>query len=264
MFCSDNSIDFWERDDDQNNYAIMLAHGGNRKLVQYMIDKMLNATGLVAQWIAHQYLMKYQKTGDSDGNRFVHIAARSGHYNLITRSIILFDQNACLQNNEGETVLHILAKNVYGPTEDLTRAMEKLVKNFPDLLLIEDKNGQLPLHIAVSHAYDVDFLKSLWELTVKAAGEDKIFSKDPQMALGLIESTIEKSCMHILKFVLDRSRHLLNGCGVRLLNRLCGQHFGSQSDVEIIRLVFFKHYITIDNKQKILFHRIVYFLILRI
>ena len=58
------------------------------------------------------------------------------------------------------------------------------------------------------------------------------------MAISLIENTIDKSCMAILKFVLDNSRHLLDEFGVRLLNSLCGQHFGSQSDVEIIRFVF--------------------------
>lgn len=229
----------------------MAAHGGNQKLAKYIIDKMLNATGLVAQWIAHKYLMKYQRNYDSEGDRFVHIAAKSGHYNLITRSIILFDQFACLQNNQGETILHILAKNIYGPREDLTEMMEKLVKKFPELLLIEDKNGYLPLHIAVSYAYNVDFVKSLWVLTCKATGDDKIFSKDPKIALRLMDSVIDKSCVTILRFIIGESQHLLKEFGVRLLSRLCSQLFGSQEDVEIIR--FGKSYLVIIVKIKFFF-----------
>lgn len=201
-------------------------------MTQFVIEKMTSASDPNAENIAYDSLMKYQRANDSKGDRFIHVAVQRGNVHLVNRSIIRNKDIVFLQNNDGETIMHILASYCYVQNGDRCTNLKKFANKYPDLLLIEDKKGQLPIHCAVFYSYELEFLKILWDLTVQAGGDDKIFFKDQKMAFDLIANC----SMGVLEFVLEKSRHLSDKFGVRLLNRLCREEMWTDSHLGVIRL----------------------------
>ena len=81
---------------------------------------------------------------DSDGNTPEHICISGDHPSLETL-VQLGTLNVCRQNNLGDTVLH-LACQLPWHQEDITEHVLLFTRSFPDAFLIQNNNGDTPLH----------------------------------------------------------------------------------------------------------------------
>jgi ankyrin repeat protein len=156
---------FWQRDKSNNFLARAAACSGKFRVFEYIIDKMLNDTGLAVIWSALDCLL-YEPC--SAGENTFHEIARRGHFQLVKESraiISMYEQRFSKPNNAGETALHLFCQLEEAKhTENLL----KFVRKYPGLLSIPRNDGKLPIDVMASvHGKHLKLFQQLMDENLK-------------------------------------------------------------------------------------------------
>lgn len=135
--------------------------------------------------------------------------------------------------------MHFLA-NIEMPDDIRMKTLTKIAQDFPHLLLTETDRGQLPLHLAFFWHSELSYIQLLWELTVKAAGDENIFCKKSELAVDAIAYVFFRLNTQTSIFVLNKCSHLLDspGVGSLFLNQFCNEFISTQEHIKFLRLDF--------------------------
>lgn len=206
---------------DDPSYLYQAALSGKQRVVDFMIEKMLE-NGKSMKEILEIPFAREDYSEVTTVEYLLHVLIKNGsNLEFLEKSGTKLDErDICKQNSNGETVLHLLVISSCKKLNPTINLITDLAERYPKLLLIVNKDRQLPLHYAAFYCTrGMRLYQHLLKLTVEASGDPDIFFVDPEVAIA----TLEKAIVLNNSLTGDYLKHfekLLKSHGTRLLHKI--------------------------------------------
>jgi ankyrin repeat protein len=166
---------------------------GKQKSLDFVIEKLLGSGKSLQEILKIPFTFTEDSDEEKVDNLF-HVLAKSSNFlHFFLRHVKSYEgSDFFIQNSNGDTILHRIVQNSVHKLSVKMKLIEKIVEKFPCLLIIENKDGRLPLHLAAFHDSPKQRLYNfLSKLTIKESGNAEIFYSNPDAALSTIIKAIE-------------------------------------------------------------------------
>ena len=165
---------------------------GKLKCLDFVIDLMLENGKSLEEilkipFVVEDYRNKYDKY-------LFHVIASSGnfYYFLNEGKRNFSHQDLCIQTTHGETILHLLVYSYHLKIKEKIKIVSQFAEMCPKLLLIRNKYHRLPVHFAALQDIRGNKLfNHLLKLTIKESGNPDILTENNELALSILEESIE-------------------------------------------------------------------------
>lgn len=206
---------------DDPSYLYQAALSGKQRAVEFMINEILKS-GKSMQDILEIPFSRGDCYEGATLDYLLHVLVQNGS-NLefsIQSQLKLNEQDFYKQNSNGETILHQLVLSPFEKLKPTIKLITDIAKKYPKLLLIKNKNHQLPLHYAAFYCtLGQRLYKHLWNLTVQESGNPDIFFDDPEAAVTTLEKAITINSFLSAEYLKNFERLLVTH-GTRLLHKV--------------------------------------------
>lgn len=201
------------------SYLYQAAQSGKAKVVDFIINLMVQHGKPLNEILKIRFeLQKFD--GMPHHDHMFHLIAKSGNFDCfinIARSYS--DEDFCIQNSDGKTILHILVVSYEHKLNFKIKLISQIVAKHPKLLLIKDKKHRLPLHYAAfCDVLGQKLFNHVHKLTVEASGNPEIFFEDVEVAVETLERAINLN-KGLSEEYLRNFQRLLSSHGARLLQK---------------------------------------------
>lgn len=164
----------------------------NLKTIDFVIEKMVEIGIKFNEILSTNFTTKlyYVETQEN----LIHVLAKSSNFHdFYNRYQHNFDEETfCLQDSNGNSVLHHLVIKAAHKLSEKIKFISKIVEKFPSLLITENCENHLPLHLAAFQDVQGQRLfKHLHKLTEKHSGNSDIFFTNIEAGMSALEKAIE-------------------------------------------------------------------------
>lgn len=199
---------------EDQTYVYQAAISNRQTSLRLIFKKLMNSGKTIDQILMFPFK-------NSSDDFIMHVVARNGNFEGFFRYILpssIAEDNFCVQNSHGETLLHCLLLNVLIRARVKIKLITKLVERCPKLMFIRNNKKQLPLHISfppVSTGQSI--YNHLCKLMVKHDGSPDIFFEDVEVAVATLEEAIlfNTNKMHLL----STFSRVLESHGMKIFNK---------------------------------------------
>lgn len=177
-----------------SSYLYQAAMSGQQKVVDFVIEQMI-ASGKILQGILEIPFTIEEYQSKHTANFLLHVLARNGNFLqfINSRNFNSIDEETfCCQNSNGDTVLHFLVLSYQRKLDEKINLISKFAGKYPKLLMVENNDRHLPLHLAAFHDTRGQRLYNhILKLTAKSCGNPEIFLANVDAAVSAVEKAIE-------------------------------------------------------------------------
>lgn len=208
----------YSRFHDDPSYLYQAAVSGKPNALDFVMDKMLESGKSLHDILRTKFQFEYYEQTTRFDYLF-HVIANSGSCQGILESekYLYDEQDFLLQNSNGDTFLHRLVLNSHLKLNVKIKEISRAAGKFPKLLLVENIDKHLPLHLAAfADVRGHKLFHHLLNLTVKESGNPSIFFANIDSAVSTVEKAIEVNRGLSLSY-LQNFEEILQSHGPRLL-----------------------------------------------
>lgn len=204
---------------EDQSYLYQAAKAGKIKIVDFVTNLMVQHGSTMDGILKIPFEYKNYDE-DPKHDHLFHLIAKSGNFRFFIDNTERFsDEDFCIQNSEGDTILHILVTSYVLKLNLKMKLISEIVSKRPQLLLIKNNDRRLPLHFAAfCDVQGQKLFNHVHKLTVEASENPEIFSEDVEVALGTLEYAIDLN-KGLSEEYWRNFQRLLSSHGARLLQK---------------------------------------------
>lgn len=148
----------------------------------------------------------------------LHLVALSSNYDYFLNHKFIIDiDDVMVQNAEGDTILHIIAKE--NELKSFTKHFLAISRKFPKLLTVKECYRNLPLHLLAMNLYEDEvLLKEIQEMTYTEISHKNFCFKNTEASLEFVKKLIQIGNSVSIRVLLEAERlDVIEKHGSRLL-----------------------------------------------
>lgn len=175
------------------SYLYQAAVSGKHSAIDFLITNLIE-NGLSWEEIKKISFPYEDYNEEMQTDLLIHVLAKKGNflYFFNNPKHAFKDDDFYVQNSKGETILHLLVAESFHKTKVKVGLIQQIVKMYPKLLLIENKDHQLPLHYSAFHdVLGQKLFQTMLKLTVNESGNSEIFCSNSEAAIATFEKAIK-------------------------------------------------------------------------
>jgi ankyrin repeat protein len=177
---------------DDSSYLYQAAVSGKEKLFDFVVDKLME-NGKSFKDILKTSFTFNSYFYDNFTETLLHVLVKNANFiRFIQKHQEDLDEDVLsIKNSKGNTILHEIVQTWSQNAKEKTNLVEKIVEKFPKLLLVENNDRQLPVHLAAkSDIPRQRFFRLLLQMTVKESGNPEIFYSNDEVVLEVFMEAI--------------------------------------------------------------------------